>query len=219
MTTTWYNSSNSSVLSSTATLSVPADSVWYRIGATVLAATIPGTAVKAKVQFTPTTSTTITSFSLDAILFEQNSYIEEFYEDFDQVPSTIQSQVESVVDTTILEASKQALENTIVNNALRKMPSPYISGLKLEADININGLILNTIDENNVVWVCTDIKNWWTLPEPEVPDIGRGLDDGREPAEHPHVDQGNRADRQHAGGQCSGEERGGHADSLPHETT
>ena len=178
MTTTWYNSSNSSVLSSTATLSVPADSVWYRIGATVLAATIPGTAVKAKVQFTPTTSTTITSFSLDAILFEQNSYIEEFYEDFDQVPSTIQSQVESVVDTTILEASKQALENTIVNNALRKMPSPYISGLKLEADININGLILNTIDENNVVWVCTDIKNWWTLPESEVPDIGRGLDDG-----------------------------------------
>ena len=178
MTTIWYNSSSSIVLSSTATLTVPADSAWYRIGATVLAATIPGTAVKAKVQFTPTTSSTITSFNLDAILFEQNSYIEEFYEDFNQVPSTVQSQVESVVDSTILAASKQNLENTIVNNALRKMPSPYISGLKLEADININGLILNTIDENNVVWVCTDIKGWWTLPEPEVPDIGRGLDDG-----------------------------------------
>lgn len=178
MTIIWYNSSSSIVLSSTATLTVPADSTWYRIGATVLAATIPGTAVKAKVKFTPTTSTTITSFSLDAILFEQNSYIEEFYEDFNQVPSTLQSQVESIVDSTILSASKQALENNIVNAALRKMPSPYISGLKLEADININGLVLNTIDENNVVWVCTDIKGWWTLPEPEVPDIGRGLDDG-----------------------------------------
>ena len=58
------------------------------------------------------------------------------------------------------------------------MPQPYISGLKLNADIMINGLVLNTIDENNVVWVCTDIRNWWTLPEAEVPDIGRGLDDG-----------------------------------------
>jgi len=177
MTTTWYDSSNSSVLSSTTALNVPADGVWYRIGATVLAATIPGTAVKAKVQFTPTTSSTITKFSLDAILFEQDSYIEEFYENFDQVPSTIQSQVETK-DSTILAASKQALENNIVNAALRKMPTPYISGLKLNADININGLVLNTIDENNVVWVCTDIKGWWTLPDTDVPDIARGLDDG-----------------------------------------
>jgi hypothetical protein len=177
MTTTWYNSSNSSVLSSTAALNVPADGVWYRIGATVLAATIPGTAVKAKVQFTPTTSSTVTSFSLDAILFEQDSYIEEFYENFDQVLSTVQSQVETK-DSTILAASKQSLENNIVNAALRKMPSPYISGLKLNADININGLVLNTIDENNVVWVCTDIKGWWTLPDTDVPDIARGLDDG-----------------------------------------
>lgn len=174
----WYNSSNGVELTSVAVLALPKDDSWYRIGTTVLASTIPAAAVKAKVSFTPTTSSTITTFSLDAILFEQNSYIEEFYEDFNQVSSTVQSQVESVVDTTILAASKQNLENTIVNNALRKMPSPYISGLKLEADININGLILNTIDENNVVWVCTDIKGWWTLPEPEVPDIGRGLDDG-----------------------------------------
>lgn len=177
MTITWYNSSNSSVLSSTATLTVPADGAWYRIGETVLAATIPGTAVKAKVQFTPTTSTTITNFYLDAIMFEQSSYIQEFYEDFNQVPSTIQTQAEPL-DSTILAASKQALENSIVNAALRKMPTPYISGLKLNADININGLVLNTIDENNVVWVCTDIKGWWTLPDTEVPDIGRGLDDG-----------------------------------------
>jgi hypothetical protein len=177
MTTTWYNSSNSSVLSSTAALNVPADGVWYRIGDTVLAATIPDTAVKAKVSFTPTTSSTITSFYLDAILFEQSAYIQEFYEDFNQVPSTIQTQIETQ-DSTALTGSKQALENTIVSAALRKMPTPYISGLKLNADININGLVLNTIDENNVVWVCTDIKGWWTLPDADVPDIARGLDDG-----------------------------------------
>jgi len=177
MTVTWYDSSNSSVLSSTGTLSVPADSSWYRIGISVLSGTIPVSAVKAKITFTPTTSSTITSFYLDAILFEQNTYIQEFYEDFNQVPSTIQSQAEPL-DSTALAASKQALENSIVNAALRKMPTPYISGLKLNADININGLVLNTIDENNVVWVCTDIKGWWTLPDPEVPDIGRGLDDG-----------------------------------------
>jgi hypothetical protein len=174
----WYNSSNSVVLTSTAVLALPNNGSWYRIGVTVPASTIPGTAVKAKVSFTPDVSNTITAFNLDAVLFEQNSFIEEYYEDFNQVPSTLQSQVESVRDSTILAASKQELENSIVNAALRKMPTPYISGLKLQADININGLILNTIDENNVVWVCTDIKNWWTLPESEVPDIGRGLDDG-----------------------------------------
>jgi hypothetical protein len=55
---------------------------------------------------------------------------------------------------------------------------PYITGLKLQGDISINGLVLNTIDENKVVWVCTDIEGWWNLPDPEIPDIPRGLDDG-----------------------------------------
>jgi hypothetical protein len=113
-------------------------------------------------------------------MFEKATYLQEFYEDFNNVPSTIQTQITTSepIDTTALTSNKQGLETTIVNNALRKMPTPYISGLKLNADINLNGLVLNTIDENNVVWVCTDIKGWWDLPEPEVPDIGRGLDDG-----------------------------------------
>ena len=34
------------------------------------------------------------------------------------------------------------------------------------------------IDENNVVWVCSDIQGWWNLPDSEVPDLTRGLDDG-----------------------------------------
>jgi hypothetical protein len=113
-------------------------------------------------------------------MFEKATYLQEFYEDFNNVPSTVDAQIQASEpeDTTALTANKQGLENTIVNNALRKLPAPYISGLKLNADININGLILNTIDENNVVWVCTDVKGWWTLPDPDVPDIGRGLDDG-----------------------------------------
>ena len=72
----------------------------------------------------------------------------------------------------------QAEENKLVNNALTKLPEPYISGLKLGADIELNGLTLNTIDENNVLWVLSDIDGWWTLPDPELPDLPRGWGDG-----------------------------------------
>ncbi len=72
----------------------------------------------------------------------------------------------------------QAEENKLVNTALSKLPTPYLSGLKLKADVEINGLTLNTIDSNGVVWVCTDIGGWWTLPEPELPDLPRGWGDG-----------------------------------------
>jgi hypothetical protein len=77
-----------------------------------------------------------------------------------------------------LNPSDQAEENKIVNKALTKYPIPYLSGLKLDADIKIGDLVLNTIDEDNVVWVCTDIGGWWTLPEPELPDLTRGWGDG-----------------------------------------
>ena len=50
--------------------------------------------------------------------------------------------------------------------------------MQLNADIAIGDLILNTIDENGVVWVCTDIEGWWVHPEPEVRDIPRGWGDG-----------------------------------------
>jgi hypothetical protein len=42
----------------------------------------------------------------------------------------------------------------------------------------INNLLLNTIDSDNVMWVCTDLKGWWDLPDPEIIDLTRGLDDG-----------------------------------------
>jgi hypothetical protein len=70
---------------------------------------------------------------------------------------------------------------------LRPMPYPYIQGMNLLADIqlaklmpdgSVKRLTLNTIDSNNVMWICTDIKGWWDLPNADTPDIQRGLDDG-----------------------------------------
>jgi hypothetical protein len=72
----------------------------------------------------------------------------------------------------------QAQENDIVNRGLSKVPYPHLTGLRLSSDIRINGLTLNTIDEYDVLWVCTDIEGWWNMAPSEIPDIPRGLDDG-----------------------------------------
>lgn len=80
--------------------------------------------------------------------------------------------------TPFVEPLSQGNENTKVNNTLRKVPVPHITGMELAADIMLNGLLLNTVDENDCVWVCTNIVGWWDLPDPEVPDMTRGLDDG-----------------------------------------
>ena len=42
----------------------------------------------------------------------------------------------------------QAVENKKVNVALTPLPAPYITGMKLQADIALGDLILNTIDAN-----------------------------------------------------------------------
>lgn len=75
-------------------------------------------------------------------------------------------------------ADLQATEKKIVNTSLTALPEPYISGLKLNADISVNGLTLNTIDENDVLWVVSDVDGWWSVPESEVPDLPRGFGDG-----------------------------------------
>ena len=76
------------------------------------------------------------------------------------------------------DAPSQAAENFAVNKSLTPLPRPWITGMKLKGDIEINDLVLNRIDENNVVWVCTDIEGWWVHPDPMVPDIERGYGDG-----------------------------------------
>ena len=75
-------------------------------------------------------------------------------------------------------ALEQYKENKIVKRALTPLPEPYISGMKLNSDIILGDLILNTIDENNVIWVCTDIKGWWGQPDLDMPDMQRGFSDG-----------------------------------------
>jgi hypothetical protein len=87
--------------------------------------------------------------------------LQEYYES----PSTINPTV-------------QDDENRLVNRALTKSPTPYLSGLKLKADIKIGNLVLNTIDQDGVIWVCTDIVGWWNFSEPELPELIRGWGDG-----------------------------------------
>lgn len=78
----------------------------------------------------------------------------------------------------------QDRENKIVRRALTPLQEPFISGLKLEGGIQLwnpateTGLTLNTIDDNDVVWVVSEIDGWWTLPEPQLPDLPRGWGDG-----------------------------------------
>jgi hypothetical protein len=80
--------------------------------------------------------------------------------------------------------TNQELENKLVRTALTKLPEPFLSGLKLKGDIAIYNtdtqeeLTLNTIDDNDVVWVVSNIEGWWTLPENELPDLPRGWGDG-----------------------------------------
>ena len=80
--------------------------------------------------------------------------------------------------TLNLNPDAQAEENKLVNRALTKYPVPHFSGLKLQADIKLGNLVLNTIDNDDVIWVCTDIEGWWNFPDPEIPELIRGWGDG-----------------------------------------
>jgi hypothetical protein len=75
-------------------------------------------------------------------------------------------------------STSQTNETRIINNALAPVQPPQFSTLCLEADVWLNGLTLNTIDSEGVLWVCTDIDGWWNMPDPEVKDYPRGMGDG-----------------------------------------
>lgn len=159
--TSYYTSGDSIVGSaypSTARTISSADG-WVRLQVTQVA---PATAAYAKISVLQTTATTSNDiYYVDAVQFEN-----------------------SLLATQFKDSYSQTQETDITNDGMRKLlegdpdTKPYITGLKLEGDISINGLVLNTIDQNKVVWVCTDIDGWWNLPDPEIPDIPRGLDDG-----------------------------------------
>ena len=81
--------------------------------------------------------------------------------------------------TTNLDVHVQSEENKLVNLGLTKMPFPHITGLKLQEDVQLGELLLNYLDSSTgVVWVLSDLQGWWTLPDPEFPDIARGWGDG-----------------------------------------
>lgn len=80
--------------------------------------------------------------------------------------------------------TNQERENKLVRTALTALPEPFLSGLKLKGDIAIYNtgtqeeLTLNTIDEDDVLWIVSNIEGWWTLPDNELPDLPRGWGDG-----------------------------------------
>lgn len=152
----WYDSATAgSLLSTSNTISldvIPGDD-WVRLTGVF---TAPAGALSALVSIVqPTAGTAAETFYVDAVLFEQASYLNEYVDE----PS-------------------QAQETKDVNKGLSPVPYPKITGLKLDAGISLGSLVLNTIDEDGVVWVCTDIEGWWNHPEPDIEDIPRGYGDG-----------------------------------------
>jgi len=72
----------------------------------------------------------------------------------------------------------QGQENFSVDRGLQDNPSPDIGRLKLEANIVLGDFIFNTIDDQGVVWVVTDMTNWWQPPNADIPVVERGFGDG-----------------------------------------
>lgn len=149
----WMNSLGTVVATSmSATLIMDSDATDYRIGGVWKA---PAGATLASVSIIqPLPGSQGATFLMDALLIEQADYIGGY---FDNIP--------------------QAEKNNIVFKALSKVPQ-VINGIRLGADVILNDLVLNTIDEDDTVWVVTDIDGWWGQADPEIPDIGRGTEDG-----------------------------------------
>jgi hypothetical protein len=72
----------------------------------------------------------------------------------------------------------QTQENYYVDRGLTPLPYPHLTGMKLQRDIVLGDFVFNSIDENGVVWVITDIDGWWNPPSAEMPNIERGYGDG-----------------------------------------
>lgn len=152
----WYNSTTGGSLISTSSsiaLDVVPGDDWVRLTGTFAAPAGSLSALISVVQ--PVAGTAGKKFLVDAVLFEQASYLGEYVDEVDQ-----------------------ATENKYVNKGMTPLPYPKITGMKLDADVSIGSLVLNTIDEDGVVWICTDIEGWWNHPEPEVRDMPRGWGDG-----------------------------------------
>lgn len=79
---------------------------------------------------------------------------------------------------TIIDPIEQARETTAAVKALTPLPAPLFTGLKLQQDVQIGTLTLNRLDQNNVIWICTDIDGWWGHPDVDLDNVPRSGTDG-----------------------------------------
>ncbi len=143
----------SETFSELSTALIAPDQDWTRLSAIGIA---PVSAVYAEIYvYQIPVGTAGQTFHVDAVLMEQADYVGGY-----------------------LDNLTQAEEDVFVNRALSPRQSTTIGGMELNADITIGNLVLNTIDEYGVVWVCTDMQGWWGQADPEIPDIPRGVEDG-----------------------------------------
>lgn len=150
----WYSSLRELIAqNSSEVLEVSANSGWQRVS---VLGNAPEGATFLEFSITQLVAGTAgKKFQADALLLEQSSFVGGY-----------------------LDNVTQAEETSIVDKGLTPRQLPTIGGAQLNADIIIGDLVLNTIDENNVVWVCTDIEGWWGHSDTDIPDIERGIDDG-----------------------------------------
>jgi hypothetical protein len=152
--TSWYSPLGVFISDSTSDVVTVSDSDgWVRLTGVDSA---PLGAVTARLSLAQLTAGRVRqTFRADAFLFEQASYVGGY-----------------------LDNLAQSQESRLVNSALSALPLPPVGGLQLDADIILGDLVLNTIDEYNVVWVCTDIPGWWGHSSTDTVDIPRGVEDG-----------------------------------------
>jgi hypothetical protein len=149
----WLNAAGAQIGESLSSASaVEPEDAWTRV---TLIATAPVLSISAQLEVQQLSIGSAGQiFFADAFLFEQAQFVGGY-----------------------LDNISQATENKVVNRALT-LPSLNIKGLDLKADIMLGDLVLNTIDESNNVWVCTDIDGWWGQADAELPNIARGAEDG-----------------------------------------
>lgn len=126
---------------------------WVRVSAVT---TSPANAVTCKITVQKVTPSNVGNvFYVDAVLLEQSAYVGGFLDNY-----------------------PDAVKANIVNTALTPVPVDVPPHMQLNADITLNDLVLNTIDEDGTLWVCTSIDGWWGHSTPEIPGIPRGVEDG-----------------------------------------
>jgi hypothetical protein len=147
----WYTSGKTYISSSDSTATaVTAGGAWQRL--TKANVTPPTNARYAAIRIVQTTGGNAgETFLVDAVKLEVGTAVTAFQEFIDQ-----------------------GQETSIVNRGLTKVPVPHLTGMQLNADIELGDLVLNTIDNEGYVYVVTDITGVFGTPESEFAEMSRG---------------------------------------------